>query len=82
MTRTAKPRISNQWQQNLNYFTYLTVFMDAVHVSQAVLHYRTYPQPGTITNVRRINKFNYILFADFPSENELLNVIPTTKIGL
>jgi hypothetical protein len=60
-----KPVISyHQRQHSLNYFTRLTVFMDAVHVFQAVLYYITLlpqhaPHPGTITYVTGVDKFKY-----------------------
>ena len=41
--------------------------------SRIILQYTsaaTVQHPGTVTNVPRINKFNYILFACFASENE------------
>lgn len=41
--------------------------------SHIILQYTsasTVHHPGTITNVARINTFNYILFACFASENE------------
>jgi len=42
----------------------LTVFMDAVHVFQAVLYFSTLlpqhaPHPDTITYLPRVNKFKY-----------------------